>query len=189
MLITRSLQALDQAAGPAQSGIAVAADVALIVLGALALISVVVVVVLLIQLRSLARALLDASRSLESKADPLLERARGIAANVEFISAAVRTDVEHLNASVKALSERLQQASDHMEERIEEFNALMEVVQGEAEHAFLDTASAVRGIRAGAHRLANPARAHGEDQPPPEPADESVSPAVDGDVRRGGGGG
>ncbi len=40
-----------------------------------------------------------------------------------------------------------------MEERIDEFNALMEVVQGEAESTFLDTASAVRGVKAGARRL------------------------------------
>ncbi len=42
-----------------------------------------------------------------------------------------------------------------MEERIEEFNALMEVVQGEAEDIFLDTASTVRGVRAGARSIAS----------------------------------
>jgi hypothetical protein len=40
-----------------------------------------------------------------------------------------------------------------MEERIEEFNALMEVVQTEAEDLFLDTASTVRGVRAGARSI------------------------------------
>jgi hypothetical protein len=43
-----------------------------------------------------------------------------------------------------------------MEERIEEFNALMEVVQGEAEDIFLGTASTVRGVREGARAIANP---------------------------------
>jgi hypothetical protein len=36
-----------------------------------------------------------------------------------------------------------------MEERIEEFNALMEVVQSEAEDIFIDTAATVRGVREG----------------------------------------
>ena len=40
-----------------------------------------------------------------------------------------------------------------MEKRIEEFNALMEVVQGEAEGVFIKTAAAVRGVRQGAQAL------------------------------------
>jgi hypothetical protein len=42
-----------------------------------------------------------------------------------------------------------------MEERIEEFNVLMEVVQGEAEEIFLDTASTVRGVREGARAISS----------------------------------
>ena len=92
-------------------------------------------------------------RELNRQAGPLLERSRTLAANLEYISAQVRSDVESLNGSVKALSDRLHQASDHMEDRINEFNALMEVVQGEAEGMFLDTAATVRGLRAGADQL------------------------------------
>jgi hypothetical protein len=73
--------------------------------------------------------------------------------NVEFITRAIRTDVERLNASVRALSDRLQQASDRMEERIEEFNALLEVVQAEAESLFIDTASTVKGVSVGARSI------------------------------------
>ena len=76
-----------------------------------------------------------------------------ISDNVEFITQAVRTDVEQLNESVKGLTDRLQLASERMEECIEEFNALMEVVQGEAEELFLDTASTVRGVREGARAI------------------------------------
>ena len=39
------------------------------------------------------------------------------------------------------------------EERIGDFNALLEVVQEEAEQIFLSTASTVRGVKAGADRL------------------------------------
>ena len=92
-------------------------------------------------------------RAASTRVDPLLDRGKSVAANVEFITATLRTDVEGLHQSVRALSDRLKQASDHMEKRIEEFNALMEVVQGEAEDVFLDTASTARGVRAGARRL------------------------------------
>lgn len=90
---------------------------------------------------------------------PVSDRAKVISDNLEFITQALRTDVERLNSSVRALSDRLNQASEHMEERIEDFNALMEVVQGEAEDIFLDTASTVRGVRAGASRIASPRQA------------------------------
>ena len=40
-----------------------------------------------------------------------------------------------------------------METRIDEFNALLEVVQAEAEETFLKTAAAVRGVGAGARAL------------------------------------
>jgi uncharacterized protein YoxC len=138
------------------SVLATGTNVALVALGFLALISVVVLLVLLKQIRDVGRAVQSVAGRLERGIDPVLERARGVATNVEYISAAVRADVEHLNVSVKALSERLRQASDHMEERIDEFNALLQVVQSEAEGMFLDTASTVRGVREGARRLSAP---------------------------------
>jgi uncharacterized protein YoxC len=87
---------------------------------------------------------------------PVSDRARSISDNVEFVTQALRSDVTRLNTSVKALTERLTQASNHMEARIEEFNALMEVVQGEAEDILLDTAATVKGVRAGARAIAQP---------------------------------
>lgn len=93
-------------------------------------------------------------RSAHQNFGPVSDRARSISDNLEYITQALRTDVEKLHASLRALSDRLQQASDRMEERIEEFNALMEVVQDEAEDIFLDTASTVRGVREGARTIA-----------------------------------
>jgi uncharacterized phage infection (PIP) family protein YhgE len=87
---------------------------------------------------------------------PVAERSRGIAENVEHITRSLRDDVDKVNSSVQAVTDRLKLASDRMEERIEDFNALMEVVQEEAEGVFLDTASTVRGVRAGARSLAEP---------------------------------
>jgi len=107
---------------------------------------------------------------------PASDRARSISENVQFITQAVRTDVERLNASVKALTARLHQASDRMEERIEEFNALMEVVQGEAEDIFLDTAATVRGVREGARSLGG---ARDEALAEPDEAGELPEPVED----------
>ena len=114
-------------------------------------------------------------RTLDVSLGPVSDRARSISDNVEFITDALRTDVQRLNASVKALTDRLHQASDRMEERVEEFNALMEVVQSEAEDIFLDTAATARGIREGARTIASgdARRARrGADEDPDGPAGE-----------------
>lgn len=163
------------------SGLSVAAEIALVALGVLALVAVVALIVLLIQIRQLGKGIFRVSKSLEERSGPVIEHAQGIAANVEFISATVRTDVEELNASVKALSARLQQASDHMEARIEEFNALIEVVQGEAEEILIDAASTARGIRAGARTLSLPREETDPDEDDAAPA--AVARAHDEDRR------
>ena len=144
-----------------RDGLSVAADVAIVAVGvALVLLALVTVLLLLRVGRVLAELRIAARQNL----GPVSDRARSISDNLEFITAALRTDVERLTASVKALTERLNLASHRMEERIEEFNALMEVVQGEAEGIFLDTASTVRGVRAGARTMAGGKR-QSEDTP------------------------
>ena len=80
-------------------------------------------------------------------------RARSVAENVDFITMAVRTDVQKVTASVSGLNDRLKEASERMEERIQDFTALVEVLQNEAEDLALDTAAAVRGVRAGTRSL------------------------------------
>ncbi|MCZ6806693.1 MAG: hypothetical protein O7F08_07055 [Deltaproteobacteria bacterium] len=128
-------------------GLAMAADIATIVVG----IAIVVVAFAGVALaRKMNRTLDGVRTAVNQNLGPVSERARAISDNVEFISHALRTDVERLNESVRALSGRLHQASDRMEERIEDFNALMEVVQEEAEGMFIDTAATVRGVREGA---------------------------------------
>jgi hypothetical protein len=110
-------------------------------------------VVLLFQLRGIHRSVTGLLGRVEKKLDPVIDRTRDVAANVDFISAAVRTDVQRVSDSVRSLSERLQSASDRMEQRVQEFNALMEVVQSEAEDIFIASAATMRGVRAGARAL------------------------------------
>ena len=121
---------------------------------------------LFLQARAAVRSVERMRRTLLE--DPAVESLRTTAANVEGISSVVREEVTELTRSLGSVTERVQQASDRMEERIEEFNALMEVVQTEAEGVFLDTASTARGVRRGVSRLGNPdADSGGERSPPP----------------------
>lgn len=137
---------------PARDSIAVAADVATIVVA----IAVVIAVALLAAIMLRVYRMLDEIRAgVRVGLGPVSDRARSISDNVDFITQVVRKDVEALNASVQSLSDRLTHASERLEERIEEFNALMEVVQGEAEDLFLDTASTVRGVRESARAIAS----------------------------------
>jgi len=106
-----------------------------------------VITITLVKLRAASLALARAQRRLLE--DPGIQSLRATAANVESISDSLRGEVTRLSESVAQLSERVTQASDRVEERIEEFNALLEVMQGEAEQAFVDGASTARGVRAG----------------------------------------
>ena len=85
--------------------------------------------------------------------NPLMRHASAIADNVNYITTSVRTDVQQVNATIAAANQRLQQAVALTEERLNEFNALLAVVQQEAETMFVATASTVRGVRTGAAAL------------------------------------
>jgi hypothetical protein len=125
-----------------------------IVLAVVVLLVLVALLLVLLQFRKLSRSVTEVAKRLEKDAGPVVEKAKSIAGNVDYISAAIRTDVEKVNESVKQLNARLVQASERMEERIQDFNALVEVIQGEAEELALDTAAAVRGVRVGTKALA-----------------------------------
>ena len=138
----------------------------------------VALVLALLQLRKLTRSLGDVAQRLGKDAGPVIEKARSVAENVDFITAAVRTDVQKLNESVASLNQRLIGASERMEERIQDFTALVEVLQGEAEDLALDTAAAVRGVRAGTRSLAgreDMAPAEGDQDPLPLPGPDEHS--------------
>ena len=135
-----------QAAGGPATSIQVAAEVSTVVIAVMSMLLLVVALALAWQLKKLVG-------SLQNHIQPVAERARVAAENVEYVSAVVREDVQRVRASVSGLSNRLKEVSDRMEERVEEFNALMDVVQDETESVLLDTAAVVRGVRAGAHTM------------------------------------
>lgn len=110
--------------------------------------------------------------------NPLMRHASAIADNVNYITTSVRTDVQQVNATIAAANQRLQQAMALTEQRLGEFNALLEVVQEEAETMFIATASTVRGVRTGAaalHTEDAAADTLGAPGPTPEENDDGYS--------------
>jgi uncharacterized protein YoxC len=84
---------------------------------------------------------------------PLVRNANSIADNVNYITTSIRVDVQQFNQTVTLANERLTTAVRSAELRMRELDALLRVVQREAEDAFVSTASTLRGVRAGATTL------------------------------------
>ncbi len=127
-------------------GLQVAADISAVVAAAVSALLLLAVLGLLVQLRKLLA-------DLQYRIGTVADRTRAAADNVEYITTLVREDVDLVHSSVAGLADRLKGASERMEERVEEFNALMDVVQDEAEAVLLDAAAAVEGVRAGAKSI------------------------------------
>lgn len=88
--------------------------------------------------------------------NPLMRHASSIADDVHFVTTSVRADVQQVTETVAEANRRLLKAVSQAEERVDQLNALLEVVQDEAESAFISTASAVRGIRTGLYEALEP---------------------------------
>jgi uncharacterized protein YoxC len=145
-----------------RDGLSIAADISMVVVAAtIVLLALVLAALLLKTYRLLAEV--------RQHIAPVTERTRGIAENVEHITRSLRDDVDRVTESVQSFTDRLKLASDRMEERIGDFNALMEVVQEEAEGVFIDTAATVRGVRAGTRSLTEDA---GDDDLLHDPSDD-----------------
>jgi len=81
--------------------------------------------------------------------NPLMRHASAIADNVDYISTSIRVDVQQVSQTVAAVNQRLQEALESAEDRMRQLNALLDVVQEEAESAFVTTASTIRGVQTG----------------------------------------
>jgi uncharacterized protein YoxC len=89
--------------------------------------------------------------------NPIMRHASSVADNINYITTSIRADVQQINATIAGANERLQQAVLLTERRLGDFNALLQVVQEEAEQMFVSTASAVRGARTSASALSEAA--------------------------------
>ncbi len=84
---------------------------------------------------------------------PLVRSASIVTEDAREIVSIVKGDVRQVQQTVAAANARLLKAVREAEARIDQFNALLEVVQDEAESTFVDTASTVRGVRTGLSRV------------------------------------
>ena len=84
--------------------------------------------------------------------NPIMRHASSITDNVNYITTSLRADVQQVNQTLTTANQRVLEAVRVTERRLQEFNALLGVVQEEAEDAFVSTASTVRGVRTGAER-------------------------------------
>lgn len=86
-------------------------------------------------------------------ARPVLDRARAVGENLNFIVMSVRKDVERVGETVARVNSQLETLLDKAEEHVRELGGLIDVVHEEVEDTLLTATSAIRGIRAGAQIL------------------------------------
>jgi biopolymer transport protein ExbB/TolQ len=75
------------------------------------------------------------------------------AENINYLSAAFRNDADEVGRTVRRATASANEIIDSARDRVAEINGLLEVVQEEAESTFLNTASLLRGVRAGRSRV------------------------------------
>lgn len=104
----------------------------------------------LLSVRRSYRKVNELVERLHRDVSPLVRHASAIADDVNYITSSIREDVQRINATIASANQKLHEGVEATGERLREFNALLEVVQEEAEELFVNTASAVRGVRGGA---------------------------------------
>lgn len=102
---------------------------------------------------------------------PMLHKASAVADDVRDITGSVKRNVYAVEETIAAANAELLAAVRQTGGQIEQFNALLQVVQDEAESAFVSTASAVRGVRVGLSTAFNP--------PPEEDDDDDLERGLD----------
>ena len=99
------------------------------------------------------RKLETALDTIGKDARPVLDRARAIGENLNFIAMSVRKEVDRVGDTIAFANERLEDAIEAAEERVQELTALIDVVQGEVEDTVITATSTLRGIRTTAKLL------------------------------------
>lgn len=104
------------------------------------------------KVKQLTRTLEEQANRLRVDLAPAIANVNRVAENAGALSESVRADAGRLSDTVSSANDVLRRATGEAERRVGEFNALIGVVQEEAENLFIGSASAVRGLRAGTDR-------------------------------------
>jgi uncharacterized protein YoxC len=111
---------------------------------------VIALIPLLVVVMKLVRRLTRLMEHVQGEVRPIAQHAAAIADNVNYISTAVRADVQRVSDTVTAANRRVNEVIDTAEDRVRELQAVIDVVQEEAQETMISAAAAMRGMRAGA---------------------------------------
>ncbi len=98
------------------------------------------------------RAWLKGADELHALVRSLRPTVTNAAENINYLSAAFRSDADEVGQAVRRATESANEIIDQARDRAAEINGFLEVVQEEAESTFLNTASLLHGVRAGRSR-------------------------------------
>jgi len=126
-----------------------AADIATVLIALALLVTVLILMVIALQVWKLIKKVDPLLKQVRGHVDPIMGHVRDVGENVNYMSSAIRADVQQVTELVDSTRRRLNVTTEAAEHRIREFNALLGVMQEEAEKLFIDTASAAHGLRAG----------------------------------------
>ncbi|MBW3572238.1 MAG: hypothetical protein KY467_14145 [Gemmatimonadetes bacterium] len=95
--------------------------------------------------------------------DPAIRNLTAASEQAKAITVTLRRNVDELSGTVTQTNDKVRRATEAAEARLGELNAVLGVVQREAEDLFVRTASAVRGVQAGSGALRAIARRRGDE--------------------------
>jgi uncharacterized protein YoxC len=113
------------------------------------LVLIVILVPTVVRFRRTAKKLETVLDFIQRGIDPVSKHAEHIADNVDYITTSIRADVQDLRKTLLTANEGIRDVIESSERRLHELGAVLRVVQEEAEHAFVSTASTIEGVRAG----------------------------------------
>ncbi|HEX8430579.1 MAG TPA: hypothetical protein VF625_04795, partial [Longimicrobium sp.] len=107
-------------------------------------------IAILLLLRKLYGSISGAVEKVRLDIAPALANATAVTESAKTIAATAQSKVEELSATVSTANGRVTHMVEVAERRVADLGALLDVAQQEAEELFFRTASAVRGVHAGA---------------------------------------
>lgn len=133
-----------------------------------------------LKVKALMKKLEEQGQKLRVDLAPAIRNVTLVSENAVSVSKAVRGDVDRLSQGVTAATEKLKDAAEMAEQRVGEFNALIGVVQEEAEQLFIGGAATLRGVRAGSETFRR-FRSGELEYPGEVPGDDGEDDGFDGD--------
>ena len=163
---------------PVQSGfervVDVAADVATIIIALAIIVVALVAIVAALKVRGMIKRI-------RGDFDPAIRNLTAASEQAKAISGTLRKNVDELSGTVTQTNDKVRRATEAAEARLAELNALLGVVQREAEDIFVRTASAVRGVQVGAGALRDAIQSRGDEDYDGELDDLLDDDTMDGD--------